>query len=63
MKLYQIKTEWNNGDLFYWADSPEQALELAHQQGMSRDIEATAEQVWANNVNLEYRGYVTKGEI
>lgn len=61
--LYQIRHPWSDGTLFYWADSEEQALEMAYQQGMSRDIEDIhADRVWANNANSEYRGYVVEGE-
>lgn len=58
--LYQIQTPYNANNLFFWADNSEEALEMAHQQGVDRDIEAVAERVWANNVSMEYRGYVVK---
>ena len=58
--LYQVITPYNQGQLFFWAESEEEALELAHQQGLGRELEARAERVWANNVNLEYRGYVVE---
>lgn len=58
--LYQIKAPYTENDIFYWADNEEQALELAHQQGLDRNIKAVAERVWANNISMEYRGYVIK---
>lgn len=56
--LYQIKVQHTENDIFFWADSSEEALEMAHQQGVDRDIEAVAERVWASNINMKYRGYV-----
>lgn len=56
--LYQIYTPYNRGDIFYWAESEEEALGMAYRQWLAKDVEARAEKVWANNDDIKYMGYV-----
>ena len=58
--LYHVHFMLGDTNLFFWADSPEQSRELAYQQGVDRDLEMSVDRVWANNINMAYRGYVVQ---
>ena len=46
--------------MYFWANNSEQAEEMAYQQGMDRERPVLVDRVWANNINLKYRGYVVQ---
>lgn len=60
--LFHVHALLGDLNLFFWAESPTEAKELARQQGVDRDIEIFADRVWANNINMKYRGYVVQKE-
>lgn len=58
--LFRVYYAVGDGDMYFWADSEEQAKELAYQQGMNREREVLADRVWANNITMKYRGYIVQ---
>ena len=62
MRLYLVEeVGLYNNDYFYWAENEGDALDEHEAQVNQPDIEWVASPVWANNRQLELRGFVTQG--
>lgn len=60
MRLYMART-YDSDLAFYWAEKEGDAKQMFIKDTNAKpDDEILIEQVWANNPQLEYRGYVTK---
>lgn len=61
MKLYMCDSYWKKGPFFFWAKNQEEAERLAKEQGvLDEGTPFFVEQVWANNTDSRYRGYVSQ---
>ena len=62
MRLYAVEAVDYPAEptLYYWAENEGDALDQHEEQGADPEREWVASPVWANNVNLKYRGYVVE---